>query len=71
MTARGDRGCDGHRCAVKNVTRGRLSKGNLAGDDRRCRRRGRGWGWALTGAVLGQVRNGSHPRRTEADVWGP
>jgi hypothetical protein len=54
---------------MKNVTRGRLSEGNLAGDDRQCQSRGRGWVWTVTGAVLGRVRNVSHLRRSEADMW--
>jgi hypothetical protein len=69
MTARGDRGCDGRRCVMKNATRGRLSEGNLAGDDRRCQSRGRGRVWMVTDAVSGRVRNGSRLRRSEADVW--
>jgi hypothetical protein len=54
MTARGYRGCDGRRCVVKNATRGRLSEGNLAGDDLWCRSRGRGQVWAVTSVVSGR-----------------
>jgi hypothetical protein len=70
MIARGNRGCDGRRCVVKNATREWLSEGNLAGDDRRCRSRGRGRVWVVTGTVSGRVPNGFWPRRREADVWG-
>jgi hypothetical protein len=67
----GDRGCDGCRCAVRNATHGWLSEGNLAGDDRQCRSRGRERVWTVMGVVSGRVCNGSRPRRSEADVCGP
>jgi hypothetical protein len=53
MIARGNGGCDGHRCVMKNATHVRLSDGNLAGDDRRCHSRGRGWVWEDTGCRSG------------------
>jgi hypothetical protein len=52
------------------VTGGQPVDGNLAGDDRRCHSKGRGWVWAVTGAVVGWVRNGFLPRRSEANMWG-
>jgi hypothetical protein len=61
MTPGGDRGYDGHRCIVKNAMRGRLSKGHLVGNDRRCRSKGRGWVWTVTGTVSGRLRNGRRP----------